>query len=140
PVYGHKKLVVNGHPDAFVNYAVQITNVAPSYAPQPEHLLSATIIGAPDFSQEELTQMALDDMQRWFPWRHIGGLKPLAVYQMPFAQLAQPPGFRQRLPRNRAGVRGLYFAGEFTEASSINGAMISGEKAAAAILADHPQA
>jgi len=30
----------------------------------------------------------------------------------------------------------LYLAGEYTEASSINGALTSGEKAAAAILED----
>lgn len=139
PLYGHKKIVLNAYPDGFVSHAVQVTNVAPSYAPQPEHLLSATILGAPDLSLEELSTRALDDMQRWFPWRSIRGLKPLAAYQIPFAQLVQPPGFRAGLPANRTGISGLYLAGEYTEASSSNGALVSGEKAAAAILADHPQ-
>jgi phytoene dehydrogenase-like protein len=136
PLYGHKKIVVNSNGDYFVNNAVQITNIAPSYAPAPEHLLSATILGAPDLTLEQLSELALEDMQRWFSWRGIAGLKPLAAYQIPFGQLAQPPGFRTNLPRNRTDAPGLYLAGEFTEASSINGAMISGEKAAAAILKD----
>ena len=134
PLYGNKKIVLNAYPDAFVSHAVQITNVAPSYAPAPEHLLSATILGAPDLGLEQLAQRALADMQRWFPWRGIGGLRPLAAYQVPFAQLAQPPGFRAARPHNRTAIKGLYLAGEYTEASSINGAMVSGEKAARAIL------
>ncbi|HEU0167517.1 MAG TPA: NAD(P)/FAD-dependent oxidoreductase [Chloroflexota bacterium] len=137
PVYGHKKIVLNGYRDAFVQFAVQVTNVSASYAPQPEHLLCATILGAPDLSQEELTDRALADMQRWFPWRQIAGLRVLAAYQLPFAQLAQPPGFHEHLPANRTGTKGLYLAGEFTEGSSMNGALVSGEKAAAAILSDY---
>jgi phytoene dehydrogenase-like protein len=137
PVYGNKKIVLNAYPDVFVSHAVQITNVAPSYAPAPEHLLSATILGAPDLTLEDLAGRALEDMQRWFPWRGIRSLVPLAAYQVPFAQLAQPPGFRDRLPGNRTPTTGLYLAGEYTEASSINGAMISGEKAAEAILEDY---
>lgn len=138
PLYGHKKVVVNGHPDGFVNHAVQLTNIAPSYAPAPEHLLAATIIGAPDDSVEQLTAKALADMQRWFPWRGIAGLRTLAVYQVPFARLAEPPGFQARRPANRTEVEGLYLAGEYTETSSIDGALASGEKAAEAILQRYP--
>ena len=137
PLYGHKKIVLNAYPDGFVSHAVQITNIAPSYAPQPEHLLSATILGAPDLTLEELAGRALDDMQRWFPWRAVRGLRPVAAYQVPFGRLVQPPGFRAARFDNRSGVPGLYLAGEYTEAGSINGALVSGEKATAAILADH---
>ncbi|HEY8693736.1 MAG TPA: NAD(P)/FAD-dependent oxidoreductase [Chloroflexota bacterium] len=136
PMYGHKKIVINAYPDAFVSHAVQITNVAPGYAPAPEHLLSASILGAPYLTLEDMADLALADMQRWFPWRGIRDLAPLAAYQVPFAQLAQLPGFWDALPRNRTDTKGLYLAGEYTEASSINGAMISGEKAAAVILKD----
>ncbi len=41
-----------------------------------------------------------------------------------------------RLPRNRTAIPGLYLAGEYTEDSSINGAMRSGEGAAGAVLGD----
>ena len=137
PLYGHKKIVLNGYRDVFVQFAAQLTNVSASYAPQPEHLLCATILGAPDLSLEELTRRALADMQRWFPWRQIAGLRALAAYQVPFAQLVQPPGFREQLPGNRTATKGLYLAGEFTEDSSISGAMLSGENAAAAVLSDY---
>ncbi|HLG72449.1 MAG TPA: NAD(P)/FAD-dependent oxidoreductase [Chloroflexota bacterium] len=134
PLYGHKKVVVNGYPNGFVSLAVQISNVASSYAPQAEHLLAATIIGAPDLSLEQLTKQALEDMQRWFPWRSIQSLNALAAYQVPFARLSQPPGFRAALPSNRTGTPGLYLAGEYTEWSSIEGALTSGERAADEVL------
>ena len=137
PVYGNKKVVVNGYADGFVSHAVQISTVAPSYAPAPEHLLSATILGAPDMTLEQLAERALDDMQRWFPWRGIRGLRPLTAYQLPFARLAEPPGFRDALPGNRTGRERLYLAGEYTEGSSIESAIISGEKAAQAVLEDY---
>ncbi len=134
PLYGHKKVVVNGYPDGVVSCAVQISNVASSYAPQPEHLLVATILGAPDETLERLTELALEDMQRWFPWRQIGALRPLTAYQVPFGRLAMPPGMRW--PKNRTDRKGLYLAGEFTEGSSIEGALRSGESAARAIFED----
>ena len=46
PLYGGKKIVLNAAPDAFVNNLVQLTNVAPTYAPAGQHLLSATRAGA----------------------------------------------------------------------------------------------
>jgi phytoene dehydrogenase-like protein len=136
PLYGHKKLVLNAYPDRFVASAVQISNVASSYAPAPEHLLAATILGAPDLSLEQMAERALDDMQRWFPWRRIRGLKPLAAYQVPFARLHQPPGFQASRPANRTAAAGLYLAGEYTTCSSIDGALASGERAAQALLDD----
>jgi phytoene dehydrogenase-like protein len=38
------------------------------------------------------------------------------------------------LPDNRTPVEGLFLAGEYTESSSIHGAMHSGEKAAKELL------
>jgi hypothetical protein len=63
----------------------------------------------------------------WYP---EADLAPLAVYRIPFAQFAQPPGIHGRLPENRTATPGLLVAGEYTEDSSINGSMLSGEKAA----------
>ncbi|MHB8620747.1 MAG: FAD-dependent oxidoreductase, partial [Chloroflexota bacterium] len=134
PLYGNKKIILNGYPEPFVNNAVQISNIAASYAREAEHLLSVTVLGAPDLSAEEFTRRALSDLQRWFPWRNISGLHPLAVYQIPFARLVQPPNFHTGRHVNRTPTAGLYLAGEFTEASSLEGAMVSGEKAAAAVL------
>ena len=138
PLYGHKKVILNGYPDAFVNHGLQISNVSTSYAPEAQHLFAATILGAPELTAEEFRQRALADMQRWFPWRDISGLQPMAIYQLPYGRLRQTADFERDHPANRTSLPGLYLAGEYTQAGSIEGALLSGEKAAAAVLEDYP--
>ena len=143
PVYRGKKLLLNGEPDALVNNAAQISNVALGYAPPGEHLLSATVVGVPALDDEELFARAKADLRRMFAGdagaqRALSGYKPLRLYRIPYGQFAQPPGIHPSLPDNHSGRPGLFFAAEFTEASSINAAMISGEKCAEAILQARP--
>lgn len=139
PLYRGKKLLLNAAPDAFVNNAVLLTNVAPSYAPPGAQLLSVTVLGVPALDDTELAARAIADLRRMFAgdlaaqWA-LDGYRCLRIYRIPYGQFAQPPGIHPGLPDNRSGRPGLFFAAEFTEASSINAAMISGEKCAEAIL------
>jgi phytoene dehydrogenase-like protein len=142
PVYQGKKLLLNANPDPFVNNAQVLSNVAPSYAPAGKHLLSATVLGMPDLSDAELFRRGLRDVHLMFQGditaqAALAGYQPLRLYRIPYAQFDQPPGVHPRLPDNRSGRAGLYFAGEFTEASSLNAAMISGEKCAVAVIEDN---
>lgn len=139
PVYSGKKLVLNANSAYFVNNAVQVTNIAPEYAPEGRHLLSATVLGVPEGDDDLLFGMAMDDLHRMFradrkATAALNGYTPLRLYRVPYAQFAQPPGIHPHLPANSSGVPNLYFACEFTEASSQNAAMISGEKAADLIV------
>lgn len=136
PVYPGKKLVLHANRDAFVNNAVQVSNIAPEQAPPGQHLLSATVLGLPAGSDEELYTRGMADLRRIFAGdpRALTALaeyRPLALYRIPYAQFAQPPGVYPTLPDNDSGEPGLFFAAEFTAASSFNAAMRSGEKAAA---------
>lgn len=142
PFYTEKKLLLNADPQALVNNAQLLTNVNPAYAPPGKHLLSAVVIGIPPVDEAELYKLALRDIQRMFAGdlkaqAAIAGYQPLKQYRIAYAQFDQPPGVHPILPDNRTGQPQLYFAGEFTEASSLNAAMVSGEKCAAAMLADH---
>jgi phytoene dehydrogenase-like protein len=137
--YKGKKILLNANPDPFVNNAVLATNVAPEAAPPGKHLLSATILGVPDLDDETLFKKGMQDLRRMFSGdieaQHaLDTFKPLKVYRIPYAQFAQVPGYHPTLPLNETGRPGLWFAAEFTEASSLNAAMVSGEKAAKAIL------
>jgi flavin-dependent dehydrogenase len=60
-----------------------------------------------------------------------GSVRDVCIYYE-IDGLAQPPSIRSRLPDNRTQMPGLVFAGED---SSINGSMLSGEKAARAMIA-----
>lgn len=142
PIYRGKKIVLNAATDAFVNNAQQLTNIAPTYAPPGKHLLSATVLAVPNMSDHELYRHALRDLHRMFEGNvqaqaALARYQPLRVYRIPYAQFAQPAGIHASLPQNRTSCAGLYIAAEFTEASSLNAAMISGEKCAACIFEDY---
>ncbi len=141
PIYRGRKIALNAAPDGLVNNAQMISNVAPEYAPPGRHLLSVTLLGVAEMSDEELYRGALADLRRMFAGDAVAlsalaGYQPLRIYRIAYAQFPQVPGIHPLLPDNRSGRAGLYFAGEFTEASSLNAAMISGEKCAAAVLSD----
>ena len=133
-LYKGPKLLLNANPDAFVNNAVQISNVSPAYAPKGQHLLSVTVLGAPDLGDAELIARCRADMAPWFPGKDLAQLRHLATYRIRFAQFRQPPDIYQKLPSSVGPVGGLFLAGEYTCNSSIHGAMLSGEQAANEML------
>ncbi|MGQ9893069.1 MAG: NAD(P)/FAD-dependent oxidoreductase [Roseiflexus sp.] len=141
PVYRGRKIALNAASDALVNNAQMISNIAPEYAPPGRHLLSVSVLGASSLSDEDLYRAALADLRHMFAGdaaalAALEGYQPLRIYRLSYAQFPQAPGIHPLLPDNRSGRPGLYFAGEFTEASSLNAAMISGEKCAAAVIED----
>ncbi len=133
-LYKQRKILLNTASDAYVNNAVLLTNIAPTYAPPRKHLLSVTVLGNPAEDDEAIAQRSLKEMAGWFPHAHLNSWQLLAVYRIPFAQFAQPVGVFDTLPNNSTSVEGLHLAGEYTQSSSIQGAMHSGEYAAQAVL------
>lgn len=133
-----RKIILNAEPDALVNNAQMLSNIAPSYAPPGRHLLSATILGVPDMDDQELAAVALGDLRTMFEGNQraqaaLDSYEPLRIYRIRYAQFAQPPGIYRNLPRNSTRMPGLYVAAEWTESSSINGAMTSGERCAGTV-------
>lgn len=130
------RLVLDGSGRLFVNQVAALSAVAPSYAPEGRHLLSAVVAGEGTAADDEaIARRARDDAAtmlghdaRWWT--------PLAVVRVPFSQFAQPPGIFDRLPRTATGTPDLFLAGEATVDSSYNGALLSGEAAAQAVLRD----
>jgi phytoene dehydrogenase-like protein len=127
-----KKILLNAENGAFVNNAVVISNVSEKYAPPGRHLLSAVALAGLDLPDDNIYRRGIEDLSRWYPGADF---RPLALYRIPYGQFAQPPGIHGRLPENRARARGLFLAGEYTEDASINGSMLSGERAAGAVIA-----
>lgn len=135
--YVQKLLVLNALPNAFVNDASLLTNVAPEYAPTGWHLLAAHVLDSSELDEHTVEARARQDLQRWFPNVDLAGWRTLAVVRTPRSQFPQPPlaHTERQLPSTRTRWPGLYLAGDITEDSSINGAIRSGE-AAARIVAD----
>ena len=126
-----KKILLNSEDGAFVNNAAEMSNISEKYAPPDRHLLYAVALSGMDLPDAELYRRGIEDLSRWYP---DADFRPLALRRIPYGQFAQPPGIYSRLPENRTKTPGLVLAGEYTEDSSINGSMLSGEKAAEAVM------
>jgi len=94
-----------------------------------------TVPGAPDLADAELDAAVRAELRDWYG-DAVNGFGTLAVTRVPHAQFAQPAGFASRLAGHATPMPGVLRASEFTSMSGIQGAMESGEKAAAILLGD----
>jgi phytoene dehydrogenase-like protein len=129
---GEPLLVLNGDGAGAVNEMCVPSDVAPSYAPPGAALVSASVLGIPGLDDDRLDEAVRDQLRGWFG-AQVSGWRRLAVYRIPFALPAQPPS---AFPRPERAVRlrdGLFVCGDHRDTASIQGAMISGRRAAAAV-------
>lgn len=111
-----------------VNTAV-MTNTAPTYAPRGQHLIQATCVMPSGASEDGIRRQLADiwdaDTRPWRLLRRddIAGALP-----------AQNPPLRLR--RSVRLGDGRYIAGDHRDTASIQGALVSGQRAAEAVLAD----
>ena len=128
--FGGKKLVLNADRRGNEpNHVAPVSNVAPEQSPRDIPMVSATWLEPRDDTE------ALDEGTRAALARWGFGVDAERVHgdTVGFAQFKQPPGFRASLPSNDAPDGNVFLAGDYTEDSSINGAMLSGRRAADAV-------
>lgn len=144
-----RRLLLNATADG-PNHVVPHSAVAPEYAPDDATLISATYLGGEvhgtsrrsgasrggDASDAALADRTRQTLESWYPDRRFDGLEPLHTERVPFAQFEQPPGIHDRLPDVRDPAGPVYLAGDYTQWSSIQGAMESGRTAAEAVIDD----
>ena len=70
------------------------------------------------------------------PGVRVGELEAVGIDRIEFAQFSQPPGFRSSLPAVGSPDGPVYLAGDYTQWSSIQGALESGKRAAAAVRSE----
>lgn len=129
-----RKILLHSDGDA-PNVVVPLSSVAPSYAPDGRELLCATFPGEPALDREE-SSLAADTrrvLEAWFPERSLE-LEVIHTERVPFAQFDQPPGFYRDLPAVDAPTGPVVLAGDYTQWSSIQGALESGRRAATSLL------
>jgi glycine/D-amino acid oxidase-like deaminating enzyme len=124
---------LDGTGSALVNTAV-LTRAAPSYSPDHRQLISSTVLstpgsGAPD--EPEVRRLA-GVVYRTDPsgWEHLG------TTVVPQALCAFTPPTPERLRRGVALGEGLFVTGDHRSTPSIQGALVSGRRAARAVLAE----
>jgi Flavin containing amine oxidoreductase len=129
---GDGVLVIDGERRGPVINTVPISNAARAYAPEDTTLVSSSVLGLHSEVDEgavrkHLAVLYAADTRRW---------TLLRCYAIADAVPAMPPPHDFRKP-----VRiepGLYVCGDARDSSSIQGAMVSGRRAAEAILEDLP--
>jgi phytoene dehydrogenase-like protein len=125
---GEAIICLNGSGAGLVNNVCTLSDAAPSYAPEGQSLLSVSLLGLPDAAN--LTEAVRRELQAWFGpqvahWRHL-----------------RTDRIRRALPRqapecNRPGslkVDGVWVCGDHLSSASIEGAVVSGQQTADAIL------
>lgn len=128
-------LVLNGTGKGFVNHVAPMSLVSPSSAPSG-HLMCATIVGESSLSDPDLAQTVRLELADWFPRADVRSWRALRVDRIKHAQIDQQPGFRSTRPSNETNLRKVYFASDATEYAGLDGAVLSGQKCAAAVMED----
>ena len=126
-------LVLNGEGLGLVNNLCVPSLVAPTYAPPGAALISATVLGIPAIDDHQLESSVRQELQEWFgnqvqTWRH------LRTYHIPFALPAQSPPSLSPVAKSTKRREGLWVCGDYLDTASIQGAMVSGRRAAEDVL------
>lgn len=126
-------LVLNGNDDGPVNNLCVLTQIAPSYAPRGETLISVSVLNHDTKNDRILDVRIKRQLCRWFGAQVIDW-QMLRTYHVPYAQPDQSPG---RLTPTEKPVQlqdHLFICGDHREMASIDGALRSGTRAAQAIM------
>jgi DNA-binding MarR family transcriptional regulator len=129
---GEPILVLNGDGRGPVNDLCVPSDVAPSYAPPGASLVSATVLGVPPLSDAALDRAVRDQLRDWFGTQ-VDAWRLLRVHRIPFALPAQPPAALVTAERPVRLQGDLFVCGDHRDTASLQGAMISGRRAAAAV-------
>ena len=132
-------LILNGEGEGPVNNLCVPSQVAPSYAPDDRALVSASVIGGQDSSHDgfdsDLESAVRDQLHGWFG-PQVEKWDLLRIYRIRHALPSQSPPHLEPPERPvRIGER-LYTCGDHLDTASIQGAMVSGRRAAEALLTD----
>jgi phytoene dehydrogenase-like protein len=126
-------LVLNGEGQGLINNLCVPSLVAPTYAPPGAALVSATVLGIPAIDGHHLESSVRQQLQEWFgnqvqTWRH------LRTYHIPFALPAQSPPALSPVAKSPRRRDGIWLCGDYLDTASIQGAMVSGRRAAEDVL------
>ena len=128
-------LVLNGEGVGPVNNLAVMSNVAPTYAPAGAALVSISVMGVGDPGDDHLAAAVLEQVGGWFGPR-VRSWRLLRIDRIRHAQPEQLPGALEPPGRSVRLRPALYVCGDWRDNASINGAMVSGRRAAEAVIAD----
>jgi phytoene dehydrogenase-like protein len=128
-------LMLNGEGEGLVRTLCVLSEAAPSYAPPGRALISVTA-SEETSTHDDCTQAVRLFLRSWFgsqvdEWHH---LRTDRIYRaLPPIDVLSPEN-RTASPRVASG---LYLCGDYRESGTLDGALLSGRKAAESILSDY---
>jgi phytoene dehydrogenase-like protein len=127
-------LVLDGEGTGPVNHMAVVSNVAPAYAPDGMHLVSVSGVDAAADDPDGFPEAAREQLRRWVgpsveQWDH------LKTYRIPHALPRHPAGSLTGLSASPRRPDGIIVAGDHTQFGALQGALVSGRRAAEAVLA-----
>jgi phytoene dehydrogenase-like protein len=132
---GEPVLVLDGEGKGPVNNLCVPSTVAPSYAPPGAALISASVLGVPEDGGHRLEAAVRDQMHAWFG-REVATWRHLRTMHIPHALPDQTAPALREAQRPVRHAPGVYVCGDHRDNASIQGAMVSGRRAADAVLAE----
>ncbi|GAA3043533.1 NAD(P)/FAD-dependent oxidoreductase [Streptomyces lactacystinicus] len=125
----------NGHPP-LVSHSLVLSELHPSYAPAGQSLIATTVLGrrAFDVGGPAGLEPAVRTRLAELYGGSTSGWQFLGVRHVPDALPAMPPPHNPRRPVRL--LAGLYVAGDHRDTSTVQGALVSGRRAAQAVLGD----
>ncbi len=130
PLYSERCLVLPAGRDRVVRHFCQLTNINRHLAPHGRCLLSATVLEPGDRDDATLFATAREEIAEVFPAAREM-LQDLHITRIPQAVPHQPPPLhRLWKPQKLDGWDNVILAGHSTSHASLEGAMVSGERAA----------
>jgi phytoene dehydrogenase-like protein len=131
PPISEPVIVLDGDGHGPVNHLSVPTLVSPTYGPVGKSLISCSVVGVPEVSDDALESAIRAQMTVWFG-RSVKNWKHLRTYRIPEALPHQPHLDPPMRPvRLRSGV---FVCGDHREHASIEGAVGSGRRAAEAVI------
>ncbi|MEJ2086826.1 MAG: NAD(P)/FAD-dependent oxidoreductase [Acidobacteriota bacterium] len=131
-------LMLNGEVRGPINNLCVPSRVARGYAPPNRDLVSVSVVGTSADGSEteaELENSVRKQLREWFG-SSVDAWELLRIYRIPRALPRQSPPALEPAERPVRIADRLYACGDHRDNASIQGAMISGRRAAEALLAD----
>jgi phytoene dehydrogenase-like protein len=135
PPMKDKLIVLNGESEGPINSLCVMSNVAPTYAPSGEALISVTVLSDFKRSSSQLETKVRSQLADWYGaetlfWRH------LKTYRIKHGLPRQSPSVQNpTIQRARIGP-GIYVCGEYHNVPGVQWAMMSGRFAAESVRQD----
>ena len=127
----HKLIALDGYSGGPVLNLAVMTNVAPEYAPEGRHLIAAACPSVTESNQPALHDTVMAQL-RWWWGPQVADWRLLRTDNIAHGQPDQSPPFPPKKPV--ALGDGLFVCGDHRDTGSIQGAMYSGRRCAAAVL------